>query len=61
MTPAELLTETVTVIRPLDPRIADLVRFGQEILSLKDCQFLSNAGLIERAHVFWQRQHGDDE
>lgn len=49
------ITETVTVTRPVDPRIADLVRFAQS-LGVE----LTQAELVERAKDFWDTQHGED-
>ena len=52
---AQDITETVTVTRRVDPRIADLVRFAQ-FLEVK----MSQDELVRAANVFWDNQHGED-
>jgi hypothetical protein len=52
----EKITETVTVTRPVDPRIADLVRFAQW-LGVKG---LTQEQLVQCAKDFWDNQHGED-
>jgi hypothetical protein len=52
--------ETVEITRPVDPRIADLVLFAYTVLSLENCQYLSNDRVIELAKQFWEREHGSD-
>ncbi len=53
------LTETVVVTRPVDPRIADLVRFARRLAG-KDVALMSDDELIAAARDFWNEQHGED-
>ena len=68
-----VLKETVTIERPVDPRIADLVYFvryvGEHLRHKGNEAIISAAGpidslsdetLIALAHSFWDRQHGED-
>jgi len=65
------LTETVTIQRKVDGRIADLVYFYKFVLSKyyeasRSCSPgarpvpLSDDKLIGYAKEFWDRQHGED-
>ena len=53
------LTETFAVTRPVDPRIADLVRFARRLAG-KDLATMSDADLLAVAQAFWDEQHGED-
>lgn len=53
------LEETVTVRRPVDPRIADLVYFARS-LSGYTIDNLSDDQLVTLAKDFWDTQHGED-
>jgi hypothetical protein len=60
---ADKLTETVTITREIDPRIADLVRFGRVARALRITfgeRDVTDAELIAAAQAFWEAQHGDD-
>lgn len=52
--PKELI-ETVMVTRPVDRRIADLVRFAR-FLEVKG----TDEELIRSAQIWWNREHGED-
>ena len=60
------LTETVTITREVDSRIADLVYFYQYVI--KNCEGRitfetlaeDDERLIKLANEFWDMQHGED-
>lgn len=62
------LTETITVTRPVDPRIADLVHFARYVGECvksradgyRDIESCSDADLIKMANSYWDRAHGED-
>lgn len=56
------LTETVTVTRPIDSRIADLVYFAKALAKRHslDLKGLTDEQLIEAANDFWESQHGEE-
>ena len=55
------LTETITVTRPVDHRIADLVYFAKYLVETgKDPKTMTDDQLVASANSFWDRQHGED-
>jgi hypothetical protein len=53
------LTETVTVVREVSWRIADLVYFARSLAG-QDINKMTDEELINRAHSFWDTRHGED-
>lgn len=53
------LKETVTITRPVDPRIADLVHFARSLAS-KDIKKMTDDELISAAKDYWESAHGED-
>ena len=53
------LKETVTIARPVDPRIADLVRFARRLAG-KNIERMTDEELIAAARDYWDEQHGED-
>ncbi len=53
------LTETVTVVREVPWRIADLVYFARSLAGY-DINKLSDDELVRLARDFWDTQHGED-
>lgn len=56
-------TETVTVTRPIDPRLADLIRFARYVEETRrrvGGRLLSDAEMVDEANAFWDQQHGED-
>jgi hypothetical protein len=53
------LEETVTVRRPVSPRIADLVYFARSLAG-KDIKSMTDDELIAAANAYWDAAHGDD-
>lgn len=62
------LTETVTITRPVDPRIAELVSFARYVdervakradgyRTIESC---TDAEMVAMANAYWDRQHGED-
>lgn len=58
---ADPLIETVTVERPVDPRIADLVHFARESIRRAQGRYsVPDNELITWAREYWDREHGED-
>lgn len=53
------LTETVTVTRPVDGRIADLVNFYKYVKHRMKAGELTDEQLINLAYDFWDMEHGE--
>lgn len=59
----EPLTETVTVTRPIDPRLADLIYFARFVEKTRERvggRVLSDSEMVDEARAYWNRAHGED-